>query len=268
MRVAVYATDGNKRAMHIASAMHCGIQRCGLQSQILTRFEGVEADVAVAYGWTHASVFRSYRAAGSHYLYWDLGYWNRRPRDAPIEGHHRLAVDDWDTACTMARRCPANRLDALGIKVTERRQSPGEMILVAGMSAKAAGTHGYQVGQWETRMIRSLEHVLPGWPVIYRPKPCKAHPPTEDIETALTRARLLVTHHSNVAVEAIALDVPVFAVKGPGKFVTDLISVDHLGDSRPYEERRQLLADVAYAQWTPQEMRSGEAWQHARRLFV
>jgi hypothetical protein len=263
MRLAIYATDNNRRAMHIAMAMHCGARRCGLQSDILTRFTGVAADLAVAYGWTHESVFRSYLAAGAHYVYWDLGYWNRRPSHNSAEGHHRLAVDDWDTAKTMARGCPTDRLEASRLKIVEQRDGQGEVILLAGMSAKAAGTHGYRFEQWELRKMKSLRETLPHWSLVYRPKPTKARPATETIEVALRRSRVLVTHHSNAAVEALMFDIPIFAIKGVGHLVSDQV----LGTSRPYAERRQLLADVAYAQWTPQEMRTGQAWEHIRGLL-
>jgi hypothetical protein len=33
------------------------------------------------------------------------------------------------------------------------------------------------------------------------------------------------------------------------------------------QERRGLLADVAYAQWAPSEMRSGAAWEHIRGII-
>ena len=143
-------------------------------------------------------------------------------------------------------------------------------MLAGGMSPKAAGTHGYAYGQWEERIRASLTRIRPDLPVIMRPKPNKRAVPQIPIYEVLQTTRLLVTHHSNAAIDALLLGVPVYAVKGVGRLASadtlDAAALEH-----PYElnyaARLQLLADVAYAQWTPQEMRSGEAWQHALSIL-
>lgn len=268
MKVALYVTDNNRRAMHLASSMLTGFRRYNIQSEILTIFKGVTADVAIAYGWTHQHIFKAYQAAGGHYIFLDLGYWNRRPKHNSAEGHHRFAIDNWDTARTMLRGCPDDRLRALGVEVIERPHPSGEEILVIGMSAKAAATHGYKFEEWEKRMIGEIKHNFPHWKITYRSKPNKRNPSRETIESALRRTRLAVMHHSNVAVEAMMYDVPIFAIKGVGALMSSgRIAENDLGESRPLVERRQLLADTAYAQWCPSEMRNGAAWDHVRKLI-
>ena len=274
MKVAIYAVNagggfGNKRARYIAHSMAAGLRRCGVHYVERSRFDGVVADVAVAYGWVHADIFHAYRSAGAHYLFWDLGYWGRRPQTAPEDGYHRLAIDDWDTAVHMRRACLTDRFEQLGLTVGDGPREARD-VLVAGMSPKAAGTHGYAYGQWEERIRASLTRIRPDLPVIMRPKPNKRAVPQIPIYEVLQTTRLLVTHHSNAAIDALLLGVPVYAVKGVGRLASadtlDAAALEH-----PYElnyaARLQLLADVAYAQWTPQEMRSGEAWQHALSIL-
>jgi hypothetical protein len=274
MKAAVYAVNagggfGNKRAGYIAKAMAEGLRRCGVETVMLNHFDGqVHADIAIAYGWVHQPVFEAYLRAGAHFAYWDLGYWGRRPKGSPIDGYHRLAVDDWDTARTMLRGCSHDRFARLELEVAEPR-APGETVLIAGMSEKAGGTHGYALNQWENRTRAEIEALGTGHPVVMRPKPNSKNPPTSTIESDLAGARILVTHHSNAAVDALVAGVPCYAVKGVGTLASPA-QLDAMAIEAPHfpdpEERFQLLADIAYAQWAPPEMRTGDAWQHIRDI--
>lgn len=279
MKVVLYSVGGNGRARHIAQAMEIGVRRHGLAFEYRDKWDGrVEGDVAVAYGWVHERVFSAYRAAGGHYAYFDMGYFNRRPpgdKGGSREGHHRLAVNSWDTADTMARGMPEDRWQALGIKVKpsrrERPDSDPGVILVAGMSGKAAGTHGFQPLQWENDTLEELRREFPTRPILYRPKPKDLNgADIEPIASVLERTAIIVTHHSNVAVDGWVADVPCWAKKGVGRITSyqDMVTaVAARGPHLTFEERCSMLADVAYAQWTPGEMRDGSAWAHIRRLI-
>jgi hypothetical protein len=277
VKVVLYSAANTGRAGHIAKAMQIGIRRHGMNAEIETRWTGqVLGDVAIAYGWKHEAVFRGYRAVGGHFAYFDMGYFNRKPsndKGGSREGHHRLAVDGWDTADTMARGCPSDRWEALGIEVKPNRVdgAPGA-ILVAGMSDKAAGTHGFKPGQWEAETLAMLrDHGNGGRQVIFRAKPTSLAT-VEPIESVLERTSLIVTNHSNVAVDGLVAGVPCYARKGVGKLVSldTLVAVGQgvvWKPAPPIETRRQLLADVAYAQWSPAEMRDGSAWEHIKGLI-
>jgi len=274
MRVALYAFLSNGRANHIAQAMSVGLAAHGIHAAIETRWNGkVVADVAIAYGWNHEPVFTAYRRAGGHFAYFDMGYFNRKPagdKGGAREGHHRLSVDGWDTADTMARGMPSDRWDDLGIEVALNRtgEQPGA-VLVAGMSGKAAGTHGFKPLEWELRTVAQIKNEFPTVEVIYRPKPASLDA-IEPIADVLKRVGMIVTHHSNVAVDGLVAAVPSWAAKGVGKMVSVPAMLDAVARRAPVlslDERRALLADVAYAQWAPSEMRSGAAWEHILRII-
>lgn len=277
MKVAIYSTGANARAATIARAMQEGFRRHGVQSRILTFWDKtVTADLAVAYGWLHEPIFTAHANAGGQFLYWDLGYWNRHPKAGKLrgarDGHHRLAVNSWDTADHMARDCPHDRLAASPIAMQADALLHGRnTILVAGMSEKAAGTHGFRYRQWEDETIAQLSLWTvddPGVRIEYRDKPPRGAP-VEPIEEVLKRCRLVVSHHSNCAVDAMIAGVPWWAKKGVGRIGSgDLQRVVQ----QPFcglapAARQQLLADVAYAQWTPSEMQTGKAWDHIRGLL-
>lgn len=271
MKVVLYSTRTAGRAGHVALAMCAGLRRHGVEVEALGRWDGkVRGDVAVAYGWINEPIFTAYRMAGGHFAYFDMGYFNRKPsgdKGGSREGHHRLAIDGWDTADTMRRGCPDDRWRALGIEVNPDRVGiVPHAILVAGMSGKAAGTHGFVPNQWERQTLDRVHELFPNVEVIFREKP-KDLDAVEPIANVLNRVGLIITHHSNVAVDGLVAGVPCFARKGVGK----LVSATDVAAPAPRVvevERRALLADVAYAQWTPAEMRTGEAWVHIREILA
>lgn len=279
MKVVVYSLHNQGRAGNIAQAMLIGLRRHGVDAVVETRWRGdVRGDVAIAYGWKHEPVFSAYAAAGAQFAYFDLGYFNRHPskdKGGSREGHHRLAVNGWDTADTMARGCPDDRWRDLGIEIAPDREPGGPgAILVVGMSEKAAGTHGFVGLAWERQALEAARAAANGREVIYRPKP-RDIDAVEPIESVLKRTAFILTHHSNVAVDGLVAAVPCHATKGVGKLVSrpeGWFIQGAIGCSLAYRrpkiaERRALLADVAYAQWTPGEMRSGAAWEHIRKLL-
>jgi hypothetical protein len=138
-------------------------------------------------------------------------------------------------------------------------RAPCSTALIAGMSIKAARTHGYHGDAWELGAAAALRGL--GWRAVQRPKSPRRAAQIEPIETALLNCGLLASHHSNCAVDAVIVGVPVWAVKGVGR----LVSCDgcpEFGRARVLTEpeRRAFLADLAYAQWSVAEMRSGAAW--------
>lgn len=271
MKVACYTADLSRRSEHVAKAMRDGFVRHGIDVAIYKSFDMVRGDVAVAYGWSHQSVFSAYRERGLHFIYIDLGFWLRKPRNASLDGYHKVSLDDWCPTAKMRRGCPADRFNALGVKVSQ--QSSGDHILIAGMSEKASIHHGLLPSEWEKQAVATLQSVT-GRRLVYRPKPSwrgavelagADFSTKETIEEDLVGCHALVTHHSNAAVDAIVAGVPVYCQKSVGSLLStsDLATIEH--PYRPADaERMQFLHDVAYVQYTPAEMRSGLVWDQLR----
>lgn len=282
MMPVLYCSSRHPRAEDIAKAMAEGFRRHNVPFMTRPVWRGqVEGDIAIAYGWAHETVFTAYKAAGAHYAYWDLGYWNRHPdggkRGGAREGHHRLAVDSWDTADTMGCGYPGDRLQATPVQLQPilpaSRLAIRNTILVAGMSEKGAKTHGYAYRQWEGQIMSDIHALIvsSGLRVEFRDKPPRKSPkPVEPIAAVLQRCCLVVSHHSNVAVDALIAGVPSWCRKGVGTLWSAASLEEAVRRSVPVssQARQQYLQDIAYAQWTPAEMRSGEAWDHIKRLIV
>lgn len=283
MRFVTYR-DSNRRSRLACGAAAEGVRRLGIEVDCLHVDDYVEPthDVAVICGrrGRGLQVYREYREAGRHVVQLDLGYWRRTalPEDGGrYAGYMKVSVDHHHpTAYFQRRKHPPDRFAALGVSIRPRRgQSALErdgVIILAGMSAKGAWVYDMVPEEWERRAVARLRAVT-SRSIIYRPKPSWAGAGRiegttfgggkGDVEDALAGAWAVVTHHSNVAVDAVVAGVPVVAEDGVGLAVSPrpLESVED-----PWfpaeEERMQFLYDVAYCQWTMTEIADGLAWRH------
>jgi hypothetical protein len=196
-------------------------------------------------------------AAGGHVACFDLAYWDRqRKMRVSIDAPHPQA---W----VMRREWPTARLEADQI-VTGDRWNPDGPVVIAGIGRKASVQYGASVQAWEATMIAEARRR--GRTVWYRPK--KAEMPTPSgvqrapagqIETVLTGASLVCTWHSNVAVDAIRMGIPVICQDGAAAAVCPSTWQD---EHRPLEaaRRERFLANLAWFQWAPTEAEGLWAW--------
>lgn len=253
MLAACLTHSASKRYRHVANAMAEGFRQCG-HEPVMVPIQGkfYPADIAVSYGWKYNSVLKRYPC----FAYFDLGYWHR-------ESFYRVALNGWSPQ--IKRGMPDTRFNRLGLTIRPWRTS-GEEIIVAGSTSKACREHGLRFQEWETKMVRRLQGL--GKRVVYRPKPNDrlaspikgAELDRRPISEALENCHAWVTHHSNSAIDALLAGVPVHCETGAASHFSN--PLDDIGALK--EGREQFLYDVAWLQWTLEEMRSGEAWRHLR----
>lgn len=253
-----------------------GIRRAGGSAQLRasTTYRGSpQSDVAVFYGLALgcSRILADYRNSGRAAVYLDLGYWTRRITNR-YDGFHKLVVNDrHPTAYLMAREHSPSRFQRHGVPLLPWRKD-GRHIILAGMSAKAAMAEQLRPHSWEEQTIRRLRE-LTDRPIIYRPKPNwkaarpitgAAFDPDSPIEKLLKGCHAVVTHHSNVAVEALVAGVPVFCEKGAASLLSPsgLASIE-----RPLmpENRAQWAHNLAWCQWSVAEMTEGHAYRYLLR---
>ena len=178
---------------------------------------------------------------------------------------------------------PGDRFKALNISVKPwQKPRSHSKVLLALSSRKYCVWFGIDnPHKFAAKIVRSIQKVLDHAndkrEIIYRPKPSwdDAEPvkgagysrPPEKIIDVLRNTHCLVTHGSNAAIDALIMGVPV-VVLGPG-IAQPVASRDVRGVTRPYRPSRgqvdQFLRDLAYCQWTTEELRSGLAWEYIRR---
>lgn len=89
------------------------------------------------------------------------------------------------------------------------------------------------------------------------------------IKDAIKGAKVVVTINSNAGVDAVLAGKPVVALD-EGSMVYDIASHDFSKLLVPnWPDRTQWCNDIAYAQWKPDEVIAGEAWEHLKqKLFT
>jgi len=277
MKAIMYQSIKSREAI-IGAAMQAGARKHGIDFEIVHKYEGVieDADIAVtiAVKGPTKQIMEEYRAAGKHVIYIDKGYYriNSGDPDNPLS-HWRVAVDAYQPlAYFQDIPRPPDRWDMLS-RTIHKRRNEGNDIVFAGSSEKYHRLHELpHPTEYAKMIINQIRIQRPTSRIIYRPKPSwKAATEIEGTTFSggkrklimeLAEACALVTHGSNAALDSLMFGVPVLVL---GKGIASPLSMRRMEDLRtPWIPKRRTIQqwgqDVAYCQWTLDEMRSGEAW--------
>jgi hypothetical protein len=198
---------------------------------------------------------------GGHVVSWDAGYWDRKT----VDRRYRISIDGFHCPHRiMGGENPGPvRWNASGLAIEKRARGRGDIILIGnGPKSGAVGAAG-----WAATKSREIREKIPGRRIVYRPKRHYIEPGVMSdaaalgvsIEKVLEQASLVVCRHSNVAVDACRLGIPVVCEDGAAA----AIYPSRLEDARaqPSEEtRREFLHRLAWWQWTESEIRRGDCW--------
>lgn len=238
-------------------------------------------DVAVMVGVKSRELYQAHWAAGIHVIYLDKGYTRHSiPGPVKVWEYWRTAIDaHHPTGRLMRVARPDDRAERLGLVLQPWRKK-GSRIVLAGSSLKYHDFYGLRhPTTWAQKLVKQIQTVSE-LPIVYRPKPSwrEAVPidGTEfsrdgDITEVLENAWCLVTHGSNAVFEAAINGIPSVVL---GDAVAKPISsqtIEEIPNPKlaSYADRHQWLANLAYCQWTLEEMASGEAWSILRpQLFT
>jgi len=249
--------------------MRQGAKRAGVPAVLTTSSQwrgNTDFDAVIFYGFAEGlrSIFEAYKKK-KRAVYIDLGYWGRRKRTR-WDGYHKMAVNNRHaTAYFQNERHKPDRYAAFRLPVHPWRKS-GNHIIVAGMSAKAAAAEGLRAEEWEKATIHRLRQ-LTDRPIIYRPKPnwpgARIIPGCQmqrdiPLDRALTNCHCVVTHHSNVGIDALVRGVPVISDFGLAS-VMGSRNLEDIENPLVPDGREQFLCDVAYTQYSVNEMADGTA---------
>lgn len=274
MLVEVIKVSGSRRSKIICDAMSEGINKYGDQSNLLWEeaYNGPHKEVAVFYGLYGRlrDAFSDYRRFNRKAVYIDLGYWERT-KGGKLYGYHKVSVNNrHPTAYYETRQRPGDRFKQLGVDIKPWNKT-GTHILVAGMGSKAADVEGFKPSQWEEAAVREIRRFTDR-PIMYRPKPSWRHcTKIEDtiyswdqpLEAALENCFAVVSHHSNVCVDAIMAGIPVFCWHGVAAKM-GLQELRRIENPIYPDGRYEWACNIAYTQWRPDEMRTGEVWRFLR----
>jgi hypothetical protein len=248
------------RGRDLLSAAYTGAQKAGVDARMATHRTLRPSAWLVLYGLGGADRFGY--ASRSRLMSFDLGYWERKCANRKF----RVAVNGLHSPqLIMGGKPPgAGRWLCSGLTMQQSGALRGPVLLVGnGPKSNAVGANG-----WAAAKSRELKAL--GLPVLYRPKPGKPEEPgvihdgiaEGEIEDVLARVSLVVCRHSNVAVDACRLGVPVVCEDGAAAAIYPAAMADR--DKQPARQvREEFLHRLAWWQWSREEVQNGAFWRWA-----
>jgi len=229
------------------------------------------SDVAVVMGVYKKAIPRSFargnviaeqRARKLRTIILETGYINRG--DGP-ENHYAAGWNGLNGRADFKNTsCPADRAQKLGVELKPWKQ--GNNVILCGQVPWDAAVDFSDHKEWLQKTARAI-FLMTDRPVIFRPHPKAKLPPiegtvysTRPLAQDLEDAYCCVTFNSNSGVEAVLAGVPTVTMD-KGAMAWEVTS-HTLSDMAYMPDREQWLNNLAYTQWTPAEMRDGEAWRH------
>lgn len=213
------------------------------------------------YGWGGANQQVAHRIHKGHYACFDLGYWWK---EGQADRHWRVSIDGWHSPNLIMHGADGKRLSRYGLEIKEQGGDPDGPILVIGTSPKS---QKLDARGWASQKIRQLRRqtTKPIW-YKYKRTPDKGIPADKiiggDIFDVLPQVSMVVCKHSNVAVDATLMGVPVVCEDGAGAAI---YPKSFWGQQPSYEKRVEFLQNLAWWQWSTDEIRSGKCWEWLRQ---
>jgi len=236
----------------------------------------VPADVAVVFGvfkksvpasYARGEIIRRQQEAGGKVVVLETGYINRG--DGP-DHHYAAGIGGLNNRADFRNvNMPGDRWEKLRTPIKPWRQ--GDAMVICGQVPWDASVQHIDMVEWLEMSAGYLRRSAVGKPLVYRPHPlAREHPARLDgfvtsvgpIEDDLARAFCFVTYNSNAAVEAVLNGVPAVHCD-EGSMAREVSSFDVPASLNPVmPDRTQWACNLAYTQWTPEEMRRGATWRH------
>jgi hypothetical protein len=234
---------GNPVIRAFAEGVGCRIAYAEDEPEIL-------ADIPVVWGVLRDSdrIIAQAKSQGLYFFYVDHAYFNR--------GHgrtYRITRNGYEAG--PIRVVPGDRISALQVRLEPWRKS-GSEIIVCPPTDYFMQAHGCI--DWLDTTLATLRSVTDR-PIKVRRKP-KPGEEVVPLEQALQNAHALVTHSSNVAIEAVCFGTPAFVA--PASAAAPVARTNILEIENPiYPDRASWLAHLAYNQFSFEEIANGRAWR-------
>ena len=276
LRVRVYTSD-NKDENYVLRAFFEG---CGADDTWIGDLDNYEpSDIAVVFGtfkkqvpisFRRGHVVREQKRLGLDTVLLETGYLNR---GAGPQHHYAVGLNGLNGRADFNNKnCPDNRAQPFMHMLKPWRQD-GEHILLCGQVPWDASVDHIDFLKWVESTTRTIMRQSKR-PIIYRPHPLAKTPPPWGVKLStnywlqddLKDCWCVVTFNSNSGVEAIVGGVPAVAMDEGSMIMGVETNIGQIESPR-MPDRQQWLNNLCYAQWTPEEMKEGMAWDHLSILM-
>ena len=262
MRVVIYAASlGTDDRPHLLASVAEGLRKHGVVPEIAKPSKIAKCDLAITWGARNSRA----RQSGLHNLIVERGYVGNRFHWTSL-GLNGLN----GRANFLNENSPMDRwCKHFSAMMQPRRSAAGNYVLVCGqvpgdMSLRIPNVNFVK---WAGEVIERLNKI--DKLVIFRPHPRALHAlplrgqyaqTKRTLEEDMAGAEYVVTFNSNSGVDAVLAGLPV-TCDDMGSMVYRLAGCDPT-ENPGYPTQGELMrwaSDIAYAQWSPEEIASGEA---------
>lgn len=240
-----------------------------------------EADLAILYGMgpSNLVIYKQFRAQNKPTVTIDLGYWQRGgPHNQ--NAYYKVAVNHWHpNAYIMKINATPERFNQYALHIRpwqHHNEHQRHYILLAGMGPKSCDLYHTRYQQWDRWVVEEIQKHTDR-KIIYRPKPSDliAKPiegthfsnRAQSITTVINSSWCIVTYHSNVSVDALLCGIPAICCEGAAN---SILNADIANIEKPnyIKNREQFFWNLAWCQWSLQEMASGECWKYIKETVL
>jgi hypothetical protein len=253
----------------------------GCKGDLVRDWQYEPSEIAVVFGvykskvpksFPRGEIFRQQRSKNKDVIVLETGYINRGDG---LTHHYAAGFNGLNGRADFRNKSmPDDRVTILrrqhGLRCLDWRKD-GKHVLLCGQVPWDASVDHIDYPSWLHYIAGQIKHRTDR-PVIFRPHPlakmqlagCELSRKAtlrEDLEDCWA----VVTFNSNSGVEAAVEGIPVFTFDA-GSMAIPVANMWLDQMERPQmPDRHQWLQDLAYAQWTLEEMKSGAAWKHLNR---
>lgn len=246
-----------------------GLQRHGINARRVLQGSCPIADLVVFWGHRRHAIIEAQCQNGFDYLVMERGYFGDRMETWTSCGFNGLN----GRAQFHNENSPADRWLPHVKLMKPWRTTPGEYVLIMGQVAGDASIKDVDITNWYRYVYETAEATF-DLPVCFRPHPLSrqdapfddVHIVTGELRKALGRAHVAITYNSNSGVDAALAGIPVIAFDR-GSMAWE-IAAHEVEPATIMPERSGWAQNLAYCQWTMDEIRSGIAWDHLRQRYV
>lgn len=247
----------------LVGAAYDGAKLAGLDARVVLDGNVREGALVVLYG---LGGFDRIKYLGNpNVVSFDAGYWERK-LDIPAR-KYRVSIGGFHcpNRIMIGKSPGGDRWLDSGFEIFDRPIDEAGPVVLIGNGPKS---NRVLSSDWAAKKAEEIRALDDGRAIRYRPKPKRPHDPGVDydelstncsVEDSLRHASLVVCRHSNVAIDACRLGVPVVCEDGAAA----AIYPSRLADESQQPDiwlRTEFLHRIAWWQWSMDEMRAGLFW--------
>lgn len=251
-----------RKSRRFLQALYKSAIKTGAECAVATQYHDCKA--LVTYGLGGADRYKHGMAhvqKGRPLLSFDIGYWERKLPNRK----YRFSLNGLHPTQVMQGEYPGDdRWQKSGLGIESIRVNAQGPIMLVGNAPKSIVIGAEN---WTEEKSKEIRKTFPGKQILYRPKPRRPQEngidydavSTGQIDNELRRVSLVVCRHSNVAVDACRLGVPVVCDDGAAASIYP----ERLKDWQAQPDiakRTEFLHRLAYWQWGVNEVELFWGW--------